>query len=376
MKVIVSVTNDIVTDQRVARSCQVMERLGYEVLLVGRKLRHSTAIDRSYRTKRMRLLFNKKVFFYAEYNIRLFFLLLFNKVDILFANDLDTLLPNVLVARIKGIPIVYDSHEYFTGMPELVGRNIVKATWQKIERFCIPKVDQMITVNDSIANMYISEYKRDVKVIRNISSQKKYEELNGECKTNIDTPYIIYQGAINIQRGLEETIAAMEYIEGYKFVIAGDGDILAELKERVSKLNYNDKIIFTGRLSPAELAKYTKNASLGISPELDSCINYRYCLPNKLFDYINAHIPVLVSNLSEMKSLVTRYKLGEVIESHEPQSLANQINNMLCNRHRLNEYITNAKAASKELCWEVESKILDRIMLQVCKPATDIDKKI
>lgn len=368
MRVIVSVTNDIVTDQRVARSCEVLEKLGYEVLLVGRKLKHSTAIDRKYSTKRMRLLFNKKVFFYAEYNIRLFFLLLFNKVDILFANDLDTLLPNVLVARIKKIPIVYDSHEYFVGMPELVGRNIVKATWQKIERYCIPKVDQMITVNESIANMYITEYKRDVNIIRNISSQKKYQEIESECKIDIDTPYIIYQGAINIQRGLEETIAAMEYIEGYKFVIAGDGDILADLKETVSKLNYCDKIIFTGRLSPEELAKYTKNASLGISPELDSCINYRYCLPNKLFDYINAHIPVLVSNLTEMKSLVTRYNLGEIIESHKPQSLANQINSILNNKSKLNEYITSAKKASEELCWEVESKILDRIMLQVCKP--------
>ena len=150
---IVSVINDLVTDQRVNKSCLALQKAGYVVLLVGRKQRKSPPMDeRSYATHRMKLLFEKGPLFYAEYNIRLFFFLLFHRANLLLSNDLDTVLPNYFISRLKGSKMVFDSHEYFTETPELVNRPKVQRVWKRIEGFVVPKLDEMITVCDSIVS--------------------------------------------------------------------------------------------------------------------------------------------------------------------------------------------------------------------------------
>ena len=122
-RVIVSVTSDLVYDQRVHKVCLFLKKQGWEVTLVGRKRRISFPLDeRSYVTKRMFLLFEKGPLFYAEYNIRLFLFLLFNRAHVLVSNDLDTLLSNFMISKIKNTELVYDSHEYFTGAAGLTNK--------------------------------------------------------------------------------------------------------------------------------------------------------------------------------------------------------------------------------------------------------------
>ena len=137
-KIIISVTNDLSTDQRVKKVCGTLNAMNYDILLIGRKRPTSLKLKRPYRTKRMKLIFNKGALFYAEFNIRLFILLVFSKVDIYHANDLDTLLANYLAAIIRRKPIVYDSHEYFTGVPEIQNKKLVKKVWLNIEKFIFP----------------------------------------------------------------------------------------------------------------------------------------------------------------------------------------------------------------------------------------------
>ena len=156
---IVSVINDLVTDQRVNKSCLALQKAGFEVLLVGRKQRKSPLMDeRPYASHRMKLLFEKGPLFYAEYNIRLFLFLFFHRANLLLSNDLDTILPNYFISRLKGSKMVFDSHEYFTETPELVHRPKVQKVWKRIEGFVVPKLSEMITVCDSIADLFREKY--------------------------------------------------------------------------------------------------------------------------------------------------------------------------------------------------------------------------
>ena len=306
----------------------------------------------------MHLFFTKGACFYAEYNFRLFLLLLFRKTDVLLANDLDALTANYLASKIKRIELVYDSHEYFTEVPELIGRPRVKRIWEWLEKKMVPNLKHCYTVCNSIATVYNKKYGTSFQVVRNIPVSKittPIEEKENQQKI------ILYQGAVNIGRGLEQAIKAMHFIEGAQLVIAGDGDIKEQLEELVRTEKLENKVRFTGRLSIEELAKLTPTADLGLSIEEDLGLNYRFALPNKLFDYIRAGVPVLASNLPEMKAIVEKYEIGAISNSHDPKKLAESINEVLNNSEKRKTWKANLVRASKELTWENEEEILKGI---------------
>lgn len=350
--IIVSVSNDISTDQRVEKVCDTLFANNYAVTLIGRKLKTSIPISRKYKTHRMSLLFNKGFLFYAEYNLRLFFKLLFLKKDILVSNDLDTLLPNYLVSKLQSKVIIYDSHELFTEIPELVHRPKVKNSWAAIEKKILPNLKNCYTVCNSIAVYYTNKYNTSFETIRNLPRTKKSTLGSFPFSTN-EKKIILYQGAVNIGRGLELMIETMRHLENHLLVIIGAGDILESLKQQSLDVVKENKVYFLGKLSPLEMQKLTPLADIGISLEEDLGLNYRYALPNKIFDYLHAEIPVLVSNLPEMKKIIDTYKFGEIVIHRTPKLLAKQIQEFSLQKH--SQEIINAK---KILNWENEEEKL------------------
>ncbi len=367
-KVIVSVTNDLYTDQRVDKVCRFLVDQNYDVLLVGRIRKNSLKLtEKPYKTHRMRLLFDKGALFYAAFNLRLFFFLLVRKTDVLVSNDLDTLLANYSAKLFKPkTRLVYDSHEYFTEVPELQGR-FAKKVWEKIEEFIFPKLTTIYTVNTSIADLYQKKYGKKLYVVRNVSPLWQATNLLSKKELNLpeDKPLIILQGAgINIDRGGEEAVAAMQYIEKAYLIIVGDGDVVPQLKEYVQKYQLSHKVFFYGKQPYLRMMNYTFHASIGLTLDKDTNINYRYSLPNKLFDYIHTHTAVVCTPLVEIKRIVEHYQVGEVLEQLTPQILAQKINSLLENPVLLKHFQDNCLAAKEQLNWQNETAVLKQIYVE------------
>jgi len=261
--------------------------------------------------------------------------------------------------------LVYDSHEYFTEVPELIGRPVVKAIWTWLEKLLVPRVDAAYTVCDSIAEAYRDMYKVDFKVVRNLPVCRQTEHIQKKLKEEMQLPKIIlYQGSLNMGRGLEAAIRSMPYIDDAVLWIAGEGDITDQLKQQVADLKLEAKVQFLGRLPLKELSLMTQKADLGISLEEDLGLNYRFALPNKLFDYIQAGIPVLVSNLPEMRKIVEQYQVGAIAETHQRKELALAIKSALFDEGKRSEWFKNLPKAAAELCWENEEEILMQVYVR------------
>ena len=357
-RIVITVSNDLFSDRRVGRIASTLHKTGYSVTLIGRRVKNSPPVVRGYKTVRYRLLFNKSFLFYACLNFRLFFDLLFRKFDIVVANDLDTLPACHIAARLRSKKLVFDSHELFPEVPELQDRPFVKSIWQRIEKIFVKRQKHCYTVCNSIANYYKEKYGVHFEVIMNVPEKQNIETDRSQVP-EFPHPLLIYQGALNKARGIEKIIFSMKYLQGFHFLVIGTGDIENELKELAEAKGLGDKVIFTGRISPQLLPLYTSQADIGISLEENIGLNYYYALPNKLFDYINAGVPVLVSSFPEMKRIVEEFNIGCHTTVSDPEKLAEIIFNIF-NSENYNLWKQNTIVAARELNWDKESlKLLE-----------------
>jgi glycosyltransferase involved in cell wall biosynthesis len=278
------------------------------------------------------------------------------ELDLIVANDLDTLPAAFLAAILRNKKLLFDAHELFSEVPELVKRPLIKWFWQKTEDAILPHITQSMTVCQSIADYYHSKYNIDMKVVRNVPTFRTTVRTNKLTFPN--KKIILYQGALNVGRGLEWILNAMPLIDNAILVIIGNGDIRKQLEKLTASLGIQNKVQFTGAISGELLHEYTSSADIGLCLLEEMGLNYYYALPNRIFDYIQAGLPVLATRFPEIANVVDTYKTGVLIDHYEPIYLAETINNMLTNPIDT----THFAEVAKELCWENEEKVLISII--------------
>ena len=352
-KLVFTVTNDLNYDQRMQRICGSLADAGYDVLLVGRKLKTSLPLSKkNYDQQRLICWFNKGKLFYSEFNIRLFFFLLFKKMDCICAIDLDTILPCYYISKLKGVKRVYDAHEYFSQLDEVVSRPSIYRFWKKIEKRMIPKFKNAYTVCDSLAEEFRKNYNAKYKVIRNVPL---LVESNEQMRSE---DVILYQGAVNKGRGLEKLALAMKYVNAVLWV-CGNGNFMEEMRSVVQENDLSGKVIFFGMLPPDELKKRTAQAYVAVNPFERTGLNQYLSLSNKFFDYIHAGIPQVTMNYPEYKKINDQFKIAELIDDLDPENIAKAINRLINNKELYFQLKQNCLLARQKLNWQKEK---DRLL--------------
>jgi glycosyltransferase involved in cell wall biosynthesis len=357
MKIIFTVTNDLTYDQRMLRICHTLATEGYEVILVGRVLKTSQPFkNQHFKSKRFSLYFNKGKLFYLEYNIRLFFWLLFLKYDVICGIDLDTIVPCFAASQLRGGEnCVYDAHELYTESPEIIRRPRIKSFWLAIERYIVPKIQYRYTVSQSVAEEFYQRYQTPFEVIRNLPYHITHHP---SPITHYPLPIILYQGALNEGRGLEYAIEAMQYIENAELWLIGEGDLSVQLRGVVFEKKLEKKVKFLGFITPDELPYYTTQASIGLNLLEDKGLSYRYSLANKFLDYIQAGVPQICIQFTEYQRINDEYNIAVLIEKADTQTIVEAVNRLLNDDNLLFNLKENCKKAAVDLCWEQEEKKL------------------
>lgn len=351
-KIIFSIFNDTNYDQRMIRICTSLTEAGYEVLLLGRRPPNAIAlIPQPFRQKRLRTLFTHGWLHYAIFNVQLFVFLLFRRADILCAIDLDTILPVYWVSKLKGIPRVYDAHELFCEMKEIITRPRIYKTWKRIEKLTVPHFPDGYTVNGIIAAEFSKMYNVEYEVIRNIAA------LEDRPVQKAPAPFIIYQGAVNEGRSFETLIPAMQWVAA-PLLIYGDGNFMRKARELVEQYGLQQKVIFKGKVPPQELKSITGTAAIGVTLFDDTGISNYYSLSNRFFDYIHAGIPQLCVDYPAYHEINNLYSIAVLVKDISAENIARQLNELLNNNELYSRLAANCKAATQAFNWQQEAKKL------------------
>ncbi len=359
-----TVTNSLSYDQRMQRICGSLVKAGYHVVLVGRKMSGSVALlPQPYVQKRLPAWFQKGKLFYIEYNLRLFFYLFLKKMDCICAIDLDTIIPCFYVSKIKGIKRVYDAHELFTELKEVMSRPQIHRFWMWVERTYVPKFKHGYTVNQFIVDELRRRYGVQYGMVRNLPvTQTKLKVSSNvatiNAKYNLPArPFFLYQGAVNEGRSFETLIPAMADVNAV-LVIAGDGNFMPQVQQLISQYKVEPKVICLGAVLPEDLRQITPLAYYGITLFESKGLNQYYSLANRFFDYIQGGIPQLCVGYPEYETINNQYQIANIISDISTESLSATLNNLLDDDVLYIELKYNCNLAAKQLCWQNEQKKL------------------
>lgn len=351
-RIICTVTNDLNFDQRMIRICTSLADAGYHVTLVGRKRKTSQELQpQKFNQVRLNCWFDKGKLFYVEFQIRLLVYLLRCSCDLICSIDLDSILPGYFASRWRNKIRVYDAHELFCEMDEIVSRPRVYRIWKRIERYVVPKYPLGYTIGDCYADEFRAMYGVQYEVVRNAT--RLYPESGSEPRGE----YILYQGAVNEGRCFETLIPAMTQVN-FPLLIIGKGNFFEQAQSLVKEYQLEHRIKFQGFVDPKELKLYTQGAKIGLTLFSQVGKSNYLSMANRFFDYMHAGIPQLCMDYPEYRKCLEKYPLAVLLQQTDSDSIAAALNAMLLQTDSWQWMHEQALLARKEYCWEEEEKKL------------------
>ncbi len=359
--IVFTVTNELNYDQRMIRICNSLSEDGFNIILIGAVFNNSLALNlQKFDQKRIYCIFKKGILFYLEFNLRLFFKLLFLKTDAICCIDLDTITPVYFAGKLKRKILIYDAHEYFSQMKEVISRKNIYAFWHTVEKYFVPRFENGYTVGYSIAKEFKQLYGVNYSVIMNTPKLIENKTLPVDEKKKI----IIYQGAVNHARGLELLIPAMKEVAA-ELHIYGDGNIMQEIKSLILENNLSQKVLLKEKVSPAELSNITATGFIGINLVEHTGLNQYYSLANKFFDYIHAEIPQVTMNFPEYKKINDEFEVAILIDDLQIISIQQALNKLLHDASLYHQLRLNCIKAKQLYNWQHEEKKLKQFYHQI-----------
>ena len=350
LEIIICSTSIANYDRRMQRIAMSMQDEGHKVEWISRSDKRSDVDGINHVA--LNPIFGSGFLFYAFFNLRLFVRLLFKKYNLIYSVDLDTVLACYLVSKIRRKAIVFDAHEYFTEVPELINRPSVKKLWEKIANFCLPNIKYNITVGQELSKIFTERYNQSYEVIGNIGTMAADEDKLPKEKNKM-----VYLGVVNEGRGIELAIKALQEFPDKELKIIGEGDLSEEMKKLAKSLGVEDRVEFMGYVLPLEIGEALKDCYLALNMLLPKSKSYYYSLANKFFDYIHVGIPTINMNFPEYEAIHKIHKTGLLVDFYELSDLISAIKKM-DDISYYNECLKGIEAAKSVFNWETEQKKL------------------
>ena len=367
MHIVMIVFGDLRFDYRVFREATTLQRAGHRISLVASAFSpeplqgwddfavHAINVDR---TRSLRLTY--PTFWHRAYQ-----LLISLDADAYHAHDLDTLWPAARAAKRRDVPLVYDSHEFWTEQSSLVDRSAIRTFWALLERRLIQRANRVIAVSPSIAKALEQRYGlEDIAVLRNLPHFKEPVDsdlIRTELQLATDRPIVLYQGGFLTDNGLSEQIEAAAGFSKAALVLIGDGPNEGLLKTQVAQSGLENRVYFIPRVPFHQLHAYTCSADLGLCLIKGAGKSFYYSMPNKLFEYLIAGLPVLASNFPEMRSVVDATGAGEAVDPQDVTAIRDCVERLLADAELRQQYANAARQAARHYNWERESRHLTEL---------------
>ncbi|MBI9070107.1 MAG: glycosyltransferase [Melioribacteraceae bacterium] len=369
LSIVISFLGNAYHDSRVVNLTESLQEDGHFVKVISfdwetpnfKPITGNTSVQKLSKEK-------SSLFFYFKFIWLLIKGLLKTKADIYIAEDIYTLPFVYYIAKYRKAKVYYNSREFYAFLAGLRNKSVVQNIIRKIESAFITKVDLVLTTGE-MDSEFLEEYYsiKNTLVIRNIPKLAiPTEDIDLREKLGIskESKILLYQGVLLEGRGLQIAIKSLKDLENCELVIIGDGPFRGKFEMIAEEFSISDKVHFLGKVPHKDLMNYTASADFGLCLIENISKSYYYALPNKLFEYIMSGLPIISSNLPQMKKIVEDYKIGKVVEIEKKENITQELNEIINDDSSVKSYKLNSREAAKELNWQrefakVRSKLLD-----------------